>query len=348
MQLKRGRRKCRTKRGRAHTAARRSLPVYTILTLTEMASTTDSTKDDRESTFEEFADPAMVSSSSEDIAAKYDDHDLPLNEVASVITVLAGDLETHMHDLESVVEDIGEEVRALDRPSIAFKLTDLQTLIHSMIIKLRSYIYRCKDIAEFVANFKEDELQCHDEMLYFINEMNTFSSPMKEELDGIIKANGAAVIAIKEQRDTIAKNEAASQAVADSGYDLEASSNESTHQIPAIEATSSVDMYSFDPQSSTEMLQTHQLSRAFCNFCQRLKQLIITQEEERQHIQKAILDKCSRTLEKLIDEIECIRGKVVEKYTRNITTSLNKYKDASDEKGLAAGILKIRQVCMGV
>ena len=312
------------------------------------SSNTDSAKDenidpllqDRESTFEEFADPMMVSSSSEDIAAKYDDDDLPLNEVASVITQLAGDLETHVHNLESVVEDIGEEVRALDRPSIAFKLTDLQTLVHGVLIKVRSYICRCKDITEFVANFKEEELQSHEDMLYFINEMNTFSLPMKEELNDIIKAKGAAVIAIREQRGTIAENKTASQAGGDSGSDSETSPNETRHQIPATEATN---MHYSDVQSSTELPQTHQPTR-----WQRFKRLFTNQshEEERQHIQKAILDKCSRALEKLIAEIECIRGEVVEKYTRNIITSLNKYEDASDEKGLAVGILKIRQVCM--
>lgn len=314
-----------------------------------MASNTDSTKDenidpslqDRESTFEEFTDPAMVSSSSEDIAAKYDDHDLPLNEVASVITQLAGDLETHVHNLESVVEDIGEEVRALDRPSIAFKLTDLQTLVHSVLIKVRSYICTCKDITEFVANFKEEELQSHEDMLYFINEMNTFSSPMKEELDDIIKAKEAAIIAVTEQRGTVAENETASQVGGDSGSDSETSPDETRHQIPATEATSFI-MHSSDIQSSTELPQTHQPTR-----WQRFKRLFTNQshEEERQHIQKAILDKCSRALEELIAEIEHIRGKVVEKYTRNIIISLDKYEDASDDKGLM-GIEKIRQMCM--
>ena len=279
----------------------------------------------------------------------------PLDEVATAITQLLGDLDTHMQNLEVMKKGIGEEVRALDRPSVAFKLTDLQTLIHSVLIKIRSYTRTCKDITDFVSNFEEEELQSPEEMLYFINEIKSFSSPMEEELGAIFKAIEAAMMAVREQKDAIAANEAAAQR---SAYDSETMSpstetslNEAAHQSSPTQATPHVGADDPNAPIRTQTPHTRQQtgqSRLKCNF-KSIFSLIVGNRapvHERQHVQRAILDKCAKTLEELTDEVEHIKKEVVEKYTRNVIASLEKYEDASDEKGLTWGISKIRRVCI--
>ena len=89
----------------------------------------------------------------------------PLQEVATAITEFVGDLDTHARNLEEVKKDIGKEIRALDRPSIAFKLIDLQTLVHRVLIKVRSYTRTCEDVKELVSINFEEELESLEEML---------------------------------------------------------------------------------------------------------------------------------------------------------------------------------------
>ena len=217
-------------------------------------------------------------------------------------------------------KDIGKEIRALDRPSIAFKLTDLQTLVHRVLIKVRSYTRTCKDVKELVSiNFEDEEPESLEEMLYFLNELKSFSSSMKEELSAISKAVEAATTAVKEQKDANEDN-SSRQPQASPTYQQ---TRQSPHASPTYQHT----------QQSTILLLC---SMIFGHN---------SPEQERQHAQKAILDQCAKRLKELAVEVERIKTEVVEKYSRNITASLEKYESASDTEELSAGIGEIRKVC---
>ena len=258
----------------------------------------------------------------------------PLDEVTSIIRQLVGNLETHAPNLESVNKKIDEEVNAINRPSIAFKLTDLQTLVHSVIIKVRSYTSTCKDVREFVSNFEEKELQSLEEMLYFLEEMKSFSSPMMEELSAITTALEAATTAIKEQKDAIAAKEAADQG---QGDEVPSQTPLQQHQITSAHNTQT--LLPNMPQNGHEQRNQSWLFYILCGGRTQ------SPEQERCHVRKAILDECAKQLRKLDDEVKQIK-KNAEKYSRNISSSLKKYETASDIKELSAGIMKIKKECL--
>ena len=278
--------------------------------------------------------------------------DSPLEEVSFAITELVGDLDTHALNLEEVKKDIGKEIRALDRPSIAFKLTDLQTLVHRVLIKVRSYTRTCRDVTDFVCNFEEEEeLQTIEEMLYFLNEMKSFSSPMKEELSAITKAIEAATTAVKELKDA---NEAAAQGSGDPLPPSAPSAATSTHQIQPTHAPldTAVTDNSSQPRASPTYQQTRQASRTDQqtqqSTFQRLRSMFFghnSSEQERQRAQKAILDQCAKHLKELAVEVERINKEAVDKYSRNIIASLEQYESANDTEELSAWIGEIRKVC---
>ena len=257
----------------------------------------------------------------------------PLDEVTSIIPLLVGHLETHAQNLESVNKKIDEEVNAINRPSIAFKLTDLKTLVHSVIIKVRSYTSTCKDVREFVSNFEEKELQSLEEMLYFLEEMKSFSSPMMEELSAITTALEAATTAVKEQKDAIAAKEAAAQGSAD---DMTSQTSLQQHQITSGHNTHIPPPK--EPQNGHRQRDQSWFSLLFGGRTQ-------SPEQEQCHVRKAILDECAKQLRELDVEVKQVK-EVAEKYSRNISDSLKKYETTSDIKELSAGIMKIRKVCL--
>ena len=300
----------------------------------EMESSIEKTKD------KENLDSPLVKVA--ETASNADRHppfyrDSPLEEVATAITELVGDLDTHALNLEEVKKVISKEVRALDSPSIAFKLNDLQTLFHSVLIKVRSYTSTCKDVKEFVSNF-EEEPQSLEEMLDFLSEMKSFSSPMKEELSVITKAIEAATTAVKEQKDAIVGNKAAAQGSGDA-------------VPPPPSETSSMHQIHTTPNSviaATQVPHVQQPSRQKKCDPMRLFSMIFpghSPEQERKHAVKAMLDACAKQLKELAVEIERIEREVVEKYSTNINISREKCNGASDHKEISAGIRKIRQVC---
>ncbi|CAI8007988.1 hypothetical protein GBAR_LOCUS5526 [Geodia barretti] len=272
------------------------------------------------------------------------DCDSPLQEVATAITEFVGDLDTHALNLEEVKKDIGKEIRALDRPSIAFKLIDLQTLVHRVLIKVRSYTRTCEDVKELVSINFEEELESLEEMLDFLSETKSFSYSMKEELSAITKAIEVATTAVKEQKDA---NEAAAKV---SGDPVPPAPSEATStQLPhtSLDADNSS-----QPQASPTYQQTCQASCTYQqtqqSTFQRLSSMIFghnSPEQERQRAQKAILDQCAKRLKELAVEVERIETEVVEKYSRNIIASLEKYESVTDTEELSVGIGEIRKVC---
>ena len=161
---------------------------------------------------------------------------------------------------------------------------------------------------------------------------------MKEELSVITKAIEAATTAVKEQKDA---NEAATQASGDPV--LPAPSEATSTQPPHTSLDAAVTDNSSQPQASPTYQQTQQST------FQRLSSMIFghnSPEQEQQHTQKAILDQCAKHLKDLAVEVERIETEVFEKYSRNITASLEKYESASDTEELSAGIGEIRKVCV--
>ena len=295
-----------------------------------MASSRENTKDkDFDSPLEKVAETA--SNADPDPPLHYDS---PLEEVASAITEFVGDLDTHALNLEGVKRAISEEVHVLDSPSIAFKLNDLHTLVHRVLIKVRSYTSTCKDVKEFVNNF-EEEPQSLEEMLYFLSEMKSFSSPMKEELSAITKAIEAAKTEVKEQKNAIVGSKAAARGSANAMPPPHPSETPSMHQaVPTHTRPNSV-------IDAMQVPHVEQLNlQLVCKFFVLIFNLFTSNHSPEQQRKQAMLDACDKQLNKLAGKVECIRGEV-EKYS----IGLEKYNGASDHKEISAGIKKIRKVC---
>lgn len=119
------------------------------------------------------------------MANKYTDSP-SFDQVADSIMKLYGDLSMHMRNLESVEKSIDQKLRITDRPSVAFELNDLRSLLNGVLIRVNSYKRCCQDLAEFGDDYDKERLKTVDGMLPFLKILSNFSFQLNKRVDDII------------------------------------------------------------------------------------------------------------------------------------------------------------------
>ena len=262
----------------------------------------------------------------------------PLGNVALSITKLIGALNAHDHNLEGIEKTIDEESRASDRPSIAFKLNDLRSRVHSVLIKLRSYKSCCKDIAEFGVGYDEQELGTPDGMLSFISEMSSFPSQLNKRVEAIISQTEKAVVAVMEQMASTASS-GAQRPPDEVTSNAAGRPNVNTHQTPIMVGAQT------QIPTGNEHVRAHSSRFSIRNMLSNTFGSQDARERERELARQAALDKCKKLLEELRAEVQHLKREAVEIYSTNIMCSLEIYDDASEAGEISDGIRKIRSSC---
>ena len=134
---------------------------------------------------------------------KYEDVVERLYKVAGNITQLFGNLSTHMQNLENLENNIDEESQACVRPSVASKFNDFRSLVHDVLRKVRSYKSCCQDLAEFGKHYEEENVHALNEILVFVQELNSYSSQLNTRMDAIIAEIGRAIDTAREQNSSM-------------------------------------------------------------------------------------------------------------------------------------------------
>lgn len=122
------------------------------------------------------------------MAKKYPDSP-SFDHVAHSIIQLYGDLGMYVRNLEDLEKNIEQTLTMTDRPSVAFQLSDLLSLVRGVLIKVHSYKNCCQDLAEFGDDY-DKELKTLDGMLSFIKVLSNFSFELNKRVDAIITEIG--------------------------------------------------------------------------------------------------------------------------------------------------------------
>ena len=107
------------------------------------------------------------------------------DQVADSIMRLYEDLNVYVRNLEDLEKNIDQILTMTDRPSVAFQLNDLLSLVRGVLIKVHSYKHCCQDLAEFGDDY-DKELKTFDGMLSFLKVLSNFSSQLHKRMDAII------------------------------------------------------------------------------------------------------------------------------------------------------------------
>ena len=118
------------------------------------------------------------------MAKKYPDSP-SFDQVADIIMRLYGDLSVYVRNLEELEKDIDQILTMTERPSVAFQLSDLLSLVRGVLIKVHSYKHCCQDLAKFGDDY-DKELKTLDGMLSFLKILSDFSFQLNKRVDAII------------------------------------------------------------------------------------------------------------------------------------------------------------------
>lgn len=275
----------------------------------------------------------------------------PLYKVAISITQLVGDLKTHVKSLESLKKTVDEEKQTSSSPSAAFKLNDLHSLVHGVLLKVRSYKRGCDDVAKF-GDYHEEE-----EMLSFIQEMNSFPSILNKRLEALITETDKAMSAVRELKASSRASRPPNTATHD------AAQKQSTHstppntytsgkaQVPANTVSRDTPPNQTAPIGSRATRDEAGIPRRAINWVSSLLSRAserFSAHEQSQNTCTLVLEKCERELSKLSVEAKRLKT-VVATYSENIETSLETWPEVSDagrhSKKLCEGIGKIKTSC---
>ena len=285
----------------------------------------------------------------------------PLYKVAVSITQLVGDLKTHVKSLESLKKTVDEEKQTSSSPSAAFKLNDLHSLVHGVLLKVRSYKRGCDDVAKFGDYHEEEEMQTEEEMLSFIQEMNSFPSILNKRLEALITETDKAMSAVRELKASSRASSRASRPPNTATHD--ASQKQSTHstppntytsgkaQVPANTVSRDTPPNQTPPIGSRATRDEAGIPRRAINWVSSLLSRAserFSAHEQSQNTCTLVLEKCERELSKLSVEAKRLKT-VVATYSENIETSLETWPEVSDagrhSKKLCEGIGKIKTSC---
>lgn len=275
---------------------------------------------------------------------------MSFKELAASITQLFGDLNTHIQNLEGLEKDIDKESRASGRPSVAFKLNDLRSLLHDVLIKVCSYKRCCQDIADF-GNSYDTDLKTQEELLSFLKEMSSFSFLLKKRLDAIITDTEKAENALMEHKSSKTSNslsEAASK-------ETQQPSNNTTSQMQptppeAEDISASKETQQPSNKTTSQMQPTtpeaeDASAKAHINWrknpCQWFYNKMWSTGHAHSHSQNATLDECLERLEKLRVEVKQLNEGAVAIYSKHIMKCL----EIDDVKILSDGIKQITDKC---
>lgn len=291
---------------------------------------------------------------------KYEDimkNEGPLYKVAVSITQLVGDLKTHVKSLESLEKAVDEEKQTSSSPSAAFKLNDLHSLVHGVLLKVRSYKRGCDDVAKFGDCHEGEEMQTEEEMLSFIQELNSFPSILNKRLEALITETDKAMSAVRELKASTRASRAPNTATDD------AARKQSTHttppntytsgkaQVPPSTVSCDTPPNQTPPIGSRATRDEAGIPRRAINWVSSLLSRAserFSAHEQSQNTCTLVSEKCEREFSKLSVEAKRLKT-VVATYSENIETSLETWPEVSDagrhSKRLCEGIGKIKTSC---